>query len=100
MLEKSFSLLFYLRKPKNYQKGLMPIYLRITVNGIPKEISTARLCEPDRWNANACRAYGTTEQAKSLNAFLDALQTKVHQARLRLLEKNQAITSGSLMNVL
>ncbi len=53
MLEKSFSLLFYLKKPKNYLKGAMPIYLRITVDGIPKEISTGRQCDPIRWNMNA-----------------------------------------------
>jgi hypothetical protein len=40
MLEKSFSLLFYLKKPKNYVSGNMPIYMRITVDEIPKEIST------------------------------------------------------------
>jgi len=100
MLEKRFSLLFYLKKPKNYEKGLMPIYLRLTIDGIPKEISTARQCEPDRWNSNSGRAYGTTEQVKSLNAFLDALQTKVHNARLRLLEKDQSINSDALMNIL
>lgn len=52
MLEKGFSLLFYLRKPKNYHDGAMPIYLRITVNNVPKEISTGRQSDPDRWNAN------------------------------------------------
>lgn len=31
MLEESFGLLFYLKKPKNYSKGQLPIYLRITV---------------------------------------------------------------------
>ncbi len=55
MLEKSFSLLFYLKKTKNYRIGNMPIYLRITVDGIPKEITTGRNCDPDKWNANAGR---------------------------------------------
>ncbi|WP_325386321.1 hypothetical protein, partial [Mucilaginibacter sp.] len=32
-MKTNFSLLFYLKKPKNYQAGLVPIYLRITVNG-------------------------------------------------------------------
>ncbi len=32
MLDKSFGLLFYLKKPKNYCKGVVPIYLRITVD--------------------------------------------------------------------
>ncbi len=34
----------------------MPIYLRITVDGIPKEISTGRQCGPDRWKGNAGRS--------------------------------------------
>ena len=59
MHEKSFSLHFYLKKPKNYLKGSMPIYLRITVDGIPKEISTGKQCDPAPWNANADRCNGT-----------------------------------------
>jgi hypothetical protein len=59
MLDKTFSLLFYLKKPKKYSDGKMPIYLRITVNGIPKELSTKRDCSPNRWNAHAGRAIGT-----------------------------------------
>src|SRR5688572_28769778 len=100
MLEKTFSLLFYLKKPKNYLKGIMPIYLRITVDGIPKEISTGRQCDPDRWNANTGRCNGTKEDAKSLNAFLDILQTKVYEVRRKLLEKNENITAERLKNTL
>lgn len=100
MLEKSFSLLFYLKKPKNYLKGIKPIYLRITVDGIPKEISTGRQCDPDRWNANSGRCNGTKEDAKSLNAFLDILQTKVYEVRRKLLEKNEIITAERLKNTL
>jgi site-specific recombinase XerD len=100
MLEKSFSLLFYLKKPKNYLKGALPIYLRITVDGIPKEISTGRQCDPDRWNSNAGRVYGTKEDVKALNTYLDTLQTKVHEARLRLIEKNESINSDALKCIL
>ena len=100
MLEKSFSLLFYLKKPKNYRKGSMPIYLRITVDGIPKEISTGRQCYPDRWNVNAGRSNGTKEDVKSLNAYLDTLQTKVYEVRRQLLEKNESITAEGLRNTL
>ena len=100
MLEKTFSLLFYLKKPKNYLKGIRPIYLRITVDGIPKEISTGRQCDPDRWNTNAGRCNGTKEDAKSVNAFLDILQTKVYEVRRKLLEKNEIITAERLKNTL
>ena len=100
MLEKSFSLLFYLKKPKNYQNGVMPIYLRITVDGIAKEISTGRSCDPLKWNSRSGRCSGTKEDIKSLNAFLDTLQTKVYEVRRQLLEKNELITSETLRSVL
>jgi len=65
MLEKSFSVYFYLKKPKNYLKSSMPVYLRINVDGIPKEISTGRQCDPARWNANA-------DRCKSLDPSFEA----------------------------
>src|ERR1051325_11571628 len=100
MLEKSFSLLFYLKKPKNYEKGNLPIYLRITVDGVPKEISTGRQWDSTKWNAYAQRATGTKEESKSLNEFLDTLQSKVYEERRQLIESNKAITSELLRNVL
>jgi len=49
-MKTNFSLLFYLKKPKNHQNGLVPIYLRITVNGKRAETSTGRECVPVLWN--------------------------------------------------
>ncbi|MDN5284429.1 MAG: site-specific integrase [Mucilaginibacter sp.] len=65
-MKTNFSLLFYLKKPKNYQNGLVPIYLRITVNGKWVETSTGRECVPALWNSNAGRFKGTKEEIKSL----------------------------------
>lgn len=96
MLEKSFGLLCYLKKPRGYSKGVKPIYLRITVDGIPKEISTGRQCDPDRWNSNAGRVIGTKEDAKSINAYLDTLQNKVYEARRLLVDKGEIITADGL----
>jgi len=45
-MNTTFSLLFYLKKPKNYQSGPMPVYLRITVNGQRSETTAWRECEP------------------------------------------------------
>ncbi|MFC3197615.1 Arm DNA-binding domain-containing protein [Parapedobacter deserti] len=52
-MSTNYSLLFYLKKPKNYVGGMKPIYMRITVVGDPKEVSTGRECDPSRWNAKA-----------------------------------------------
>ncbi len=80
MLEKSFTILFYQKKPKNYGKGVLPIYLRLTVNGIPKELSMKRSWDPNRWNRHSSRPMGTKEDAKELNEFLDVVQVKIYEA--------------------
>jgi hypothetical protein len=43
MLEKSFGLLFFLKQPKSQKSGERYVYLRITVDGKPIELSTKRL---------------------------------------------------------
>ena len=100
MLDKSFGLHFYLKKPKDYVKGVIPIYFRITVDGIPKELSTKRSCEPNRWNPATERALGTKEDARALNAYLDTLQAKAYEAKRRLIESNQMITAAALKDQL
>lgn len=100
MLDKSFGLHFYLKKPKDYVKGVIPIYFRITVDGIPKELSTKRSCESNRWNPAAERALGTKEDARALNAYLDTLQAKAYEAKRRLIESNQMITAAALKDQL
>lgn len=99
MLEKSFTILFYQKKRASYLKGPIPIYLRITVDGIPKELSVKHTWDPIRWNKNTCRAIGNKDDARSVNEFLDMLQTKVYEARRKLLESGLQVTSGSLMDI-
>jgi site-specific recombinase XerD len=100
MLDKSFGLLFYLKKPKNYKKGPVPIYLRITVDGIPKELSTKRVCEPGRWSQPAERASGTKEESKALNAYLDTLQAKAYEAKRLLIEAGQPVSAIAIKEVM
>jgi len=92
MLDKSFGLLFYLKKSKNYVKGEIPIYVRITVDGVPKELSVKRSCDPNRWNPSAGRAPGTKESVKALNGYLDTYQAKVLEAKHRLIDSNQMVS--------
>ncbi|WP_211217446.1 Arm DNA-binding domain-containing protein [Segetibacter koreensis] len=98
MLEESFGLLFYLKKPKNYSKGLLPIYLRITVDGIVKELSLNRRWEKHRWNSNASKPIGTKEDARELTMFLEALQVKVYQVKRQIMEAGEQITASLVMD--
>lgn len=80
MLPKRFSLLFFLKKPKGCKGGKQHIYLRITIGAARVELSTQRECEPERWNSHAGRVNGTKEEVRTINAYLDTLQTKVYEA--------------------
>ena len=99
MIEKSFAILFFLKKAKGSTKSEAPICMRITVNGVRKEIGTKNYCEPARWNNQAQRAKGTNEKTRTLNAYLDTLVRKVQDARQKLLETNKTITVEMIMNV-
>jgi site-specific recombinase XerD len=98
IMKTNFSLLFYMKKPKNCQKGVAPIYIRITVNGNRSEVTTGRSCAPSRWNARAGRAIGTKEEFKSLNTYLDQLQIKMYDAHAQLMAADETITAESIRN--
>ncbi|MBE9597840.1 site-specific integrase [Pedobacter sp. MC2016-24] len=92
-MKTNFSLLFYLKKPKNYVKGAVPIYLRITVDGKPVEMSASRKCEPELWNAKAGHMCGTKEDAKTLNAYLDKMKAGVTASHTLLCVEDEEITA-------
>lgn len=97
-MQSNLSFLFYLKKPKGYISGPVPIYLRLTVNGQRAEMSTSKECLPERWNAAAGLAKGTTEDIKSLNAHLSILQGKIHQYHNQMLSTGEIITAETIKN--
>jgi site-specific recombinase XerD len=100
MLEKSIGLLFFLKKPKNYKSGPKDVYLRITVDGIPKELSCKRKWDHSRWNSHAGRATGLKEDARELNAYLDTLQTKAYECKRILLDRGKIVTAIAIRDIL
>lgn len=100
MLEKSFGLLFFLKKTDSSDGLKRKLYGRITVNGIAKEFSTKRTWFKDRWDQNANRATGNKEDSKTVNHFLDALVSKVYEAKRELIISGEDITTENLFQTL
>lgn len=92
-MNTNYSLLFYLKKPKNYVNGPKPIYMRITVAGVPRELSAGRECDPIRWNPISNRVKGHKEEIRNLNAHLDTLERKIEDAHSSLVKQGVEITS-------
>ncbi|GAA3772803.1 site-specific integrase [Flavobacterium ginsengiterrae] len=97
MLENSFGLIFFLKVPRHESK-IRTVYFRITVDGIPKEASTRRQWDLERWNQKTERAVGTKEDAKSLNFFLDSLTSKIHDIKTEILYSGKPITAQKIMD--
>lgn len=73
---------FYLKKSKQYTNGVAPVYFRITVDGIEREMSTKLQVDPGKWSASAQRLVGKSDIVKATNDYIEVLQTKAIQARL------------------
>ncbi|RYY36962.1 MAG: site-specific integrase [Sphingobacteriaceae bacterium] len=97
MLENSFGITFFLKSSTKGTKERY-VYLRITVDGVPKETSTKRKWEVDRWSQRTERATGTREDAKVLNFFLDALYMKIQQFKSELMLTGHPITTQKIMD--
>ena len=100
MLEKSFGLFFFLKQPKNQKSDERYIYLRITVDGISKELSTKRMWNSARWDQAAGKAKGSKEETVKLNAYLDVYRTNVYNGKSVLINAGKDITAESLKNYL
>lgn len=96
-MEKSFGLMFFIRKPRwNVEGKLHDIYLKINVNGLPSEVSVKLQCDKAKWNAAAGRMIGQTDAAKAINNYLDVLQRKVYEHRKQLVDDGKPVTSANI----
>jgi site-specific recombinase XerD len=100
MLEQSFGLLFFLKKPKNQKGDERYVYTRITVDGIPKELSLKREWYEFRWDQNTGRAKGNKEDALKLNAYLDVFSASIYAAKSTLMLSGKEVTSQAIKEII
>jgi site-specific recombinase XerD len=91
-MENHISVLFYARKSKKTSKGLIPIYIRITVNGQRLEQSIQRYVQAAQWSAAAGRMKGNNDQVRQVNLYLDTLTTKVLRLEREIIMDGQTVT--------
>jgi len=100
MLLKNLRVLFYLKKPKQHTSGLLPIYMRIIVDGIRIELSTLRKCEASSWHPDSERMIGKKEDIKDINNHLNTLQSQVYEAQRWLIDHDRDVTAEGIKAVL
>ncbi len=95
-MNKTFNLLFFVKKSKIKANGTAPIYLRITIDGKPKEIASKRYIQPDKWDNKLQKVSGSSDDVKSLNMYLKTLEQQVYDAHHTLMKDKTIATASSL----
>lgn len=99
-MKAKVNLHFYAKSTKVNAKGQFPIYVRLTVNGIRTEFSTKKFIDPTRWLSETCKMKGTTEEARSINSYLDLIKSKVLDIQMELIHKNQQLSIENFKELL
>lgn len=74
-MNKTFNLLFFIKKNKIRTNRTAPIYLRITIDGKAADIATKRYIDPQKWDGKAHKALGNTSILKLWNKEFTILIT-------------------------
>ena len=91
--------LFTVKRSKINKAGLVPVYLRITVNGERAELSVNRKVALKKWDAKLQRAVGRSESARVLNDYLDGAETRVKKDFNKLLDGEEYISASILRDI-
>ena len=97
-MSNTFKLLFFLRKPKKYESGPQPIYMRITVDGQRAEMTVQRECDPTVWDDNAGRTTSTKETGRLLNSHLEGLMARAYLNQTDLIQNQRPVTAQAIVN--
>jgi len=97
-MSTQFKISFLLKRSKADETGKVPVYVRITIDSRRTEFSLRRKIDPKRWQKNAGKANGNTEEVKSLNAHLNNVESKLRQIYQKYCALNEIITPLRLKN--
>lgn len=89
---RTFSIHFWINLAKQ-NRGIAPIYARITVDGKRAEISLQRKTSVTSWNTKSKRTSARTPDGKALNNYLDQVYSKLLACHKNLSSEFDLVTS-------
>lgn len=100
-MNKTLSILFYVKKSKiNPKTNEVPIYLRVTCDGVRFEKSINRSIPFNKWSKEAGKASGNNENSRSINVLIDTVRNKVYEHYRKLIDAGKPFTVNTLYNSL
>ena len=84
--------LFYVRTNKMNRKGLVPVYMRVTINGGRFEAATSRYVEPGKWSTIGEKMDCKFKENQETNEYLAVLRNKAFTIQKKLITLEKAVT--------
>lgn len=99
-MKTKITLHFYAKSTKMNADGKLPIYIRLTVDGQRMEFSSKKFIEKSKWQPELAKMKGQTEEARSINSYLDMMRSKVLSAEMTLMHKEEEVSIESVKSIL
>lgn len=99
-MNTKLSILFYVKRSKPNPAGQIPIYLRLTVDGVRLEFSVKRYVSPDKWNTLQNKMKGNSEESRSVNTFLDIMKARIYEIQKDLIHEGKVVKAEIIKNIL
>ncbi|MFT5248353.1 MAG: integrase/recombinase XerD [bacterium] len=99
MKQQTMIVLFYLNKAKTNQKGVCPIYCRITFLKKRKQFSTGQFVNPKHWNSKAQRVLSKDVNYNYINGQLSLIAQKLNNTFLKLQLQQDEFNVGDISNL-
>ena len=93
----TFGISFYVKKYKATE-GLVPIYVRITVNGQYVDMSIKRKVKAADWDARKCQVRKSAVDGISLNSYLGTIQNRLYECKEELERERRLVTMNAIKN--
>ena len=99
-MNTKLSILFYVKRAKANSAGKIPIYLRLTVDGIRLEFSVKRYVSPEKWSTAQNKMKGNSEESRSVNTFLDIMRARIYEIQKNLIHDGKDVKAEIIKNIL
>ena len=97
-MNSKVTLHFYAKSTKANGNGLLPIYVRLTIDGKRFEYSTKKFIEPTKWSTELSKMKGNSEEARSINNLLDFTRNRINEIQFELLKDGVSLNIEEFKN--
>jgi site-specific recombinase XerD len=91
-MKEKITLHIYAKTTKANAAGQLPIYIRLTVDGQRFEFSSKKFIEKSKWSSELSKMKGSSEEARTINSYLDLIKSKVFDVQMELIHKNEELS--------